>query len=149
MRQRIRGLLGIATVWGVVFAGLAAATYSGFLAAGVLPTFVGLKLIGPVAVRGFVVGAVASTVFATIFGRAERGRNVDTISVKRVGAWGFLGAAALPALIAIPSGFITVVPVATLATATLCFGALGGAISMGMVRLARRAPAHELSAGEP
>ena len=90
--------------------------------------------------RAFVGGAVAGTVFATLFARAERNRTLATLSSGRAALWGFIWAA-LPAAVTLGLGAARIIPVGVMGAACLGYGMIGGALSLAMVRIAKRAPA--------
>src|SRR5215207_3144496 len=97
MRQ-IRAVSGIAVTWGVAFSALATTTLLAGIAFDAIPSrFFGAPIIAAIVLRSFVGGALAGTIFATVFARAERNRTLATLSTGRVALWGFIGAAAIPA----------------------------------------------------
>ena len=139
--RRIRAVSGIAVTWGGAFSAIGATT----LAAGLLfrvlpPQLSGVAPLVAIITRGFVGGAVAGTVFATLFARAERNRTLATLSSPRVALWGFLGAA-LPAAITLGLGAARIIPIGVMGAACLAYGVIGGSLSLAMVRIAKRAPA--------
>jgi hypothetical protein len=140
--RRVRGLIGIAVVWGAAISVVGTAFIAGALAAGLIPTVPGVgparwvMIIANVAMRDFVAGGVAGALFATLLASAERRRTLDDLSLLRVSCWGFLAAAVPTALLPVISGVR--LPVPTIAAATIASGLLGVGLSVGMIRLARR-----------
>ena len=140
--RRLRGAVGVGVVWGVAFSTLATTLLLGGLAGGVIPSIVfGPREVVSVATRAFVVGGLAGMVFAAALASAERQRTVANLSIKRVALWGFLGAACVPAIFAVATGAMGLLPLGLLASGVAGFGAIGGALSIATVRIARRAPA--------
>ena len=140
MRQ-IRAVSGIAVTWGVAFSALGATAFLTALALHALPPqLVGVERFVNVIVRAFVGGAVAGSVFATVFARAERNRTLSTLSMRRVALWGFIGSG-VPAAIALALGAPRVLPIGVMGAACLAYGVIGASIASVMVRIARRAPA--------
>ena len=138
MRQRLRGLVGIATTWGVGLSAIGTTLLVGGIAAGVIPgAFFGPREIIAVAVRNFVMGATAGVLFAMLLARGERRQTVATLSLRRVAGWGFLG-------LAIPAAIVVVTAPVALSLATLTAG-IGAALSTATVKLARRTPSGLLS----
>jgi hypothetical protein len=140
--RRLRGALGVGVVWGVAFSTLATTLLLGGLAGGVIPSIVfGPRDVVSVAIRAFVVGGLAGMVFAAALASAERQRTLANLSIKRVALWGFLGAAGVPSILAVAMGAMGLLPLGVLASSVAAFGAIGGALSIATVRIARRAPA--------
>ena len=138
--RRIRAVSGIAITWGIAFSALGATALLGALAFNALPQGLGgVRLLVPIIVRGFIGGAVAGTLFASVFARAERNRTLATISARRVALWGFVGAA-VPAAITLGLGAARIVPIGVMGVACLAYGAIGASLGTLMVRIARRAP---------
>ncbi|HEX4684982.1 MAG TPA: hypothetical protein VH277_19840 [Gemmatimonadaceae bacterium] len=140
--SRIRGLLGIAFVWGVAISAVGTAFFVGGLATGLIARAPGF---GPgqwasiavnIAVKDFIGGALAGAVFATLLAGAEGRRTLDTLSLWRVGGWGFL-ASAIPTAVA---GALSAygMSAVTFAAGTIASGLVGACLGVGMVRLARR-----------
>jgi hypothetical protein len=142
MGRRLRGLLGIATTWGVALAALATTVLAGGIAIGVVPTSVfGLRQVIAVAIQNFIVGAFAGSVFSLLFAGAERKRSLATVSMPRVALWGFLGVAIPVALTTATASVLYRVPLSVAATGILVAGVMGSAMSTATIKLARRAPA--------
>ena len=140
--QRIRGLAGIAVVWGVAVSAIGTAFIVGGLAAGWISHIPGadwrqwVTLAATVAARNFVLGGASGAAFAMLLAGAERRRNVDSLSLSRVAGWGFLASAVPTATAAIVSGAI--IPPLTFAIGTLAAGFVGAGLGIAMVRVARR-----------
>src|SRR5689334_11239562 len=140
--RRLRGLLGIATTWGVAFSVMMTTLLIGRLALG-LPhgAHFGVRPIVVAAIEFFLMGGLSGTLFALFFARGERRQTLDTLSMSRVALWGFLGvgvpsaALTLGAILMYGRGFV----VAPLSIALA--GAMGSAMSVATIKLARRAPA--------
>src|ERR1044071_9656751 len=97
--RRLRGIIGIATTWGVALSALATTVLVGALAIGVVPSSIfGPREIVAVAIRTLLGGGFAGGLFAALFAGAERRRTLATVAQTRVALWGFLGGATLPAL---------------------------------------------------
>jgi len=140
--RRLRGLLGIATTWGVAFSVMMTTLLVGRLALG-LPhgAHFGVRTIIVAAIEFFLMGGLSGTLFSLFFARGERRQTLDTLSMSRVALWGFLGvgvpsaALTLGAILMYGRGFV----VAPLSIALA--GAMGSAMSVATIKLARRAPA--------
>jgi hypothetical protein len=140
--RRLRGAVGVGVVWGVAFSTLATALLLGGIVSGVIPSIVfGPRDVISVAIRAFVVGGLAGMVFAAALASAERQRTLANLSIKRAALWGFLGAACVPAILAVATGAMGLLPVGVIASGVAVFGVIGGALSIATVRIARRAPA--------
>ncbi len=140
--RRLRGLLGIATSWGVAFSGIMTTLLIGRWAVGLFPgaTF-GPRQIVIAAIEFFLMGGLAGTLFSLFFARGERRRTLETLSMPRVALWGFLA-------VGVPAAALTLGAAAFYSRALLVApltiglaGALGSAMSVATIKLARRAPA--------
>lgn len=143
MLRRLRGALGMAVAWGTLFATLSA-TFLGvvvgfdLIPAGILTPGLATAAI----VRAFVLGGIGGLVFALALSRGERQSSVSTLSVRRVAVWGFVAGAAAFSAIALGLGFTHIAQLARwLLPAVGLYGVLGTAASVGILRIARRAPA--------
>jgi hypothetical protein len=149
--RRLRGLVGMATTWGVCFSALSTTT---LLITRLVRTFppdlFGPRLVAMVAVRGFVVGAAAGALFALALTAVERRRTLSGLSPKRVALWGFLGTAALPVIFGALTApdVLRSLPVGVIASGSLLYGVVGSAIATTIVGVARRAPAQAIEAAE-
>ena len=146
LKRRLRGVLGIATTWGVAFAGLSL----GMVALGLAIHAIPMGLFGVtdyfvIGVRGFLAGGLAGTLFASLVARRERGTAFKAMSHERMALWGFLACAPIPAIAMAFSGMLGLAP-GIIVAATVAYGALGGAMGAATLRLARRAP--ELPSGD-
>jgi hypothetical protein len=144
--RRLRGLVGMATTWGVCFSTLSSLLFLVARLSGKLPVEVfGTRIVLAIAGRGFVVGALAGAVFSLVLAAAERRRTLSRLSYARVALWGFLGTAALPFIFsAFSSANILHLPISIVVAGTLTYGAIGGAIATTILRVARRAPAQAI-----
>lgn len=140
--RRLRGLLGIATTWGVAFSIVMTTLLVGRWAVGT-PHGVhfGARQLVIAAIELFLMGGLAGTLFSLFFARGERRQTLETLSMSRVALWGFLG-------VGLPTAALTVgatlaygrgLLVAPLSIALA--GAMGSAMSVATIKLARRAPA--------
>jgi hypothetical protein len=140
-KRQVRAVARIAITWGVAFSAIGATALATGLVFRVLPPQLsGVAPLLAILTRAFVGGAVAGTVFATLFARAERNRTLATLSSGRAALWGFLGAA-LPAAVTLGLGAARIIPVGVMGAACLAYGLIGGSLSLAMVRIAKRAPA--------
>lgn len=139
--RQLRAVSGIAITWGIGFSTIAATMLAVSLGFRLVPThFFGVGTVVAIIARTFVGGAVAGTVFATLFARAERNRTLATLSMRRVALWGFIGAS-LPAAVTLGLGAARILPVGVIGAACLGYGVIGGALGLAMVKIAKRAPA--------
>jgi len=140
--RRLRGALGLALTWGAAFSALAMTILLGGLAVGLVPSAIfGPREIVQVAIRAFLAGGLAGTLFASVLAGAERRRTLSGLSLKRVALWGFLGAAAIPGVFALAMGVTSVVSGGLLLSGTALYGAIGSVLSTATVRMAQRLPA--------
>ena len=125
--RRLRGVVGIALTWGVAWAAIGMALT--LIVTAVAPDQIdgdeGPSKVGMV--LGFA-GFLSGLGFAGLFMLGEKGRTVRDLSLGRAGLWGFLGGAAIPALMGadIGEGVIT--------------GTLGAVFAAGTLAWARRGP---------
>ena len=140
--RRLRGLLGIATTWGVAFSVIMTTLLVGRWALGLFPgAHFGVRQIIVAGIEFFLMGGLAGTLFSLFFARGERRQTLETLSMARVALWGFLGvgvpaaALTLGAIFMYGRGFV----IAPLSIALS--GAMGSAMSVATIKLARRAPA--------
>ena len=141
----------MATVWGVCFSALQTTILLVMRVTGRFPAdLFGPRIVGLAAIRGFLAGAAAGTLFALALTAAERRRTLSGLSRGRVALWGFLGAAVSPvALVALLNpDLLGRIPVGAMVTGTLLTGVVGMAISTTIVRVARRAPKQALDSAE-
>jgi hypothetical protein len=140
--RRIRGLLGIAVVWGAAISAVGTAFILTGFATGWISPIPGtgwtrwITVLAGVAARDFLGGTAAGAAFAMLLTGAERRRTIENLSLRRVGAWGFLAAALPTSIVAVVSGAI--IPPATLVAGTIATGVLGAGLGVAMVRVARR-----------
>jgi len=140
--RRLRGALGVALTWGAAFSTLAITILLGGLAVGLVPSAIfGPREIVEVAIRAFLAGGLAGTLFASVLAGAERRRTLSGLSLKRVALWGFLGAACIPGVFALAMGATSVVSGGLLLSGTALYGAIGSVLSTATVRMAQRLPA--------
>lgn len=140
--RRLRGLLGIATMWGITFSVIMTTLLIGRWALGPShgPGF-GVRQIIVGATEFFLMGGLAGTLFSLFFARGERRQTLETLSMSRVALWGFLGVgvptAALTVAASLMYGRALLVAPLSIAIA----GAMGSAMSVATIKLAQRAPA--------
>ena len=149
--RRLRGLVGMATTWGMCFSALSTLFFLGVRLAGSLPReMFGARIVIAIAARGFVVGALAGAVFSLVLAAAERRRTLSGLSSGRVALWGFLGTAAIPFIyVALSSPNAALhLPISIIVAGTLTYGAIGGAIATTILGVARRAPAQAIERTE-
>lgn len=154
--RRLRGALGVAVSWGVVWG-----TVGGVLEAlfGLPPAGAGVGIVLREFARGFaafaMIGGVGSAVFSLALGLEGRRRSFADMSMARFGLWGGLagltvGLVLYSPLVLAPNGLFTVAE-AILRT-SLAVGvttAIGALSATGSLRLARMADDRELlAAGE-
>ena len=114
----------MALTWGVGLAGLSTALLIGGVVLGIVPaSLYGIRELVALAIRGFAVGGGAGALFALVLARQERAHTFDALRRGRVGAWGFLSAAAAAALLSI--GMPGALPVTILLSAIILAGTLG------------------------
>jgi len=141
--RRLRGALGMAVTWGTLFATLSA-TFLGFVVAfGLIPTgIITPRLAIAAIIRAFVLGGISGLAFALALSRGERRSSVSTLSGRRVAAWGFVAGAGAFSAIAVGLGFTHIAQLARwFVPAVGLYGLIGTGASLGILRLARRAPA--------
>ena len=124
--RRLRGAVGIALTWGGAWAviGVALALGIGILRPGEIDPGEGpVKVAAVLGLAGFLSGLG----FAGLLAFGERRRTIRDLSLARVALWGFLGAAAIPALTGadIGEGWITGTLGAIFATASLAVARRG------------------------
>ena len=138
--HRFRGIVGMSAIWGVALSALATTSLALGLATGLVPPGIfGAREMIAVAIRGFAAGALGGGLFAWLVARRERSKALSNVSSHRMALWGFLAAGSVPAVVALAAGG-TVLPISILAASTAIAGAGGSALSVGILRLARRAP---------
>ena len=148
MGRRFRALLGIATTWGVAFSVFSTGIVAGGLALGVIPgSLFGPRQIITVAIQNFLSGAIAGGLFGLLFARAERSRTLETVSMRRVALWGFIGVAIPTALVAFTASALYQMPLTVVPAGILVSGLMGSMMSMATIKVARRAPALDDGAG--
>jgi hypothetical protein len=89
-----------------------------------------------VAARNFVLGGAVGAAFAMLLATAERRRTIDSLSMPRVGIWGFLASAVPTGIVGIAAG--AAIPLAVLAAGTIAAGITGAGLGIWLLRLARR-----------
>jgi hypothetical protein len=148
--RRLRGLVGMATTWGVCFSSLSTLSLLVARLAGRLPADVfRARIVMAVAARGFVAGAFAGAVFALVLAAAERRRTLSGLSSGRVALWGFLGTAAIAfGYAALPANAALHLPIGIIVTSALTYGAIGGTLAATILGVARRAPAQAIETVE-
>jgi hypothetical protein len=148
--RRLRGLLGTALIWAVLWfpIGLVAGLYRfaklpppDLLPAPPFSLAFFARYVASITVAWMVWGAICGAVFALLLSILERRRDVDSLSGRRTAIWGALGTMALPA--AILAVVLTEAPAFDLITPaflTLSVSALLGAgCAAATVALGKRA----------
>lgn len=138
MNRRFRGMLSLAGVWGTALAALSTSTLVIGLVSGLVPRdYFPPAMIGAVALRGLVIGALSGGLFAWFLSVRERDRAVATLSMKRAALWGFASAAVVPLLMAFsPAGAFVPMSIAVVAAGIAGVG--GGLFGAGLLRVAQR-----------
>jgi len=148
--RRLRGALGMAVTWGTLFATLSATILGFVVVFGLVPPGIFTpRLVIAAIVRAFALGGISGLVFALALSRGERRRSVSTLASGRVAAWGFVAGAGVFSAITFAFGLTHIVPFVRLLPAVGLYGLIGTGASLGILRIARRAPAlaDELPAG--
>jgi hypothetical protein len=146
LRRRLRGILGVAVLWSVTFAGISMMVLATVLfieAAPVGPSEIFNAMASAMTAWG-VIGAVAGTLFAVTVILAERSRTLAALSPRRLALWGFAAGALLPVAVSlayrVAHHVSSRVDGATLAV-SLISGMLGASIAALTVQLARKSSA--------
>ncbi len=136
--RRARAAISIGLLWGVTWAtcGVALAAWRVFFGR---PHFADpSRYLGRFMLTGGTVlgvcGLVAGAAFALVLSRAERHRDVATLSTRRVGVWGVL-AGVVAGFVIIP--FLGIPSAAMLAVGPGIIGAVGAMSAFATVRLAQ------------
>jgi hypothetical protein len=139
--RRVRAFLGVMTTWGVVFSAISLVSFTAMLLVTDIPRHIlGFHNLPAIVLRGFLAGALSGGLFAALLMGRERSNSVSTMSIRRVAAWGFLGAATLPFLTVAAVGGFAILPLVTVLTSSLVSGTIGSAIAASTIAIARRAP---------
>jgi hypothetical protein len=147
--RRLRGIAGTAVLWAVPWALILGSAAS--LAARIL----GVRL-GPAraftqgALTGFFWGMAAGALFASALMLAEQKRGFGQLTRLRGTLWGALAGVWFPAMIGLTFGVNSLPFLLASWPAYLATGTMGAISGLGMVALARRAPAplHSLDGGD-
>ncbi len=123
--KRVRGVLGTAFTWAIVWIGLGAGI-------GALAGF-NLSFLLRMALNSSVAGFIAGASFAVILSVAERNHSLEDLSLRRVALWGAVGGLLLSA---IPMAFG--VPVPYLLGPLVINVGIGAGMASGSVVMARR-----------
>ena len=143
---RIRGVIGMAATWAVGLSVLATSLLLGGLAVGVVPSDIfGPAQVVDLAGRTLLAGGLAGTLFAIGLARTGRSTAFSELTDRKVALWGLCGGLAIPAVV-VAFGAGALVPSAVLIAATVGYGALGAALGVGTLRIARRSPRYALEA---
>lgn len=137
MFRRLRGLLGLAVAWAIMWVplGLTLAVID-VLAHG---RSVSLRSLVNAVPMIAAVGAFCGFAFGLVFAAIERKRTFGSLSLPRFIAWGFVGAAIVPAAAVLSNPLSLSFTGA--GTALAAYGLLGGISSAMTLLIARRAPA--------
>jgi hypothetical protein len=145
--RRVRGALGVATLWGVTWGVAGSAFITWRLWTGFGSRRFPWHFLSRVAVQSFVAfavaGAIAGAAFSLLLAGTERRRTVDSLSVPRAAVWGALAGVAMTLGIVV----IGRPPLVAVGVLGSLFATLGAVSAATTVSLARRAPA--LEASEP
>ena len=141
--RRLRGILGIATTWGVAFSVVATTLVVSGVVTRLFPVSIfGPRQIAAVAVENFLMGGLAGTLFSLFFAGGERRQTIETLSMPRVALWGFLGVGVPAAALVLGATFLYGrIPLLVVPLSIAVAGAMGSAMSVATIKLARRAPA--------
>jgi hypothetical protein len=135
-------MLGIATTWGIAFSVIATTVLVGGLAIHLFPgSIFGPRQIIQVAIQNFLMGGLAGTLFSLFFARGERRQTLETLSMSRVAAWGFLGVGVPTAALVLGATILYHVPLLIAPLGIAVAGGMGSAMSVATIKLAQRAPA--------
>ncbi len=143
-RSRLRGILGTALTWAVVW-----------LPVGVVMALIALNARGdviclycppfwewfpPFLLSWTLWGAVSGAVFAIVLMIAERRRSLAELSFTRTALWGALGSLALPAALMARDGFVRGVLIegGLMFLPLVLIAGLGAACAAGTLRVARQ-----------
>jgi hypothetical protein len=146
--RRLRGVLGIGTLWGAV------GTAVGSVAGLVVSLSGGLPLLDTLVEFGMGAGGLGfglGSAFAVVLTTLEKRRTLDELTPGRAAGWGAVagGGAALVVGVTLVPALFPVLPLSQLVllliSGTVSYGALTAGLAAGSVALARRAPS-ELSA---
>ena len=141
--SRVRGVLGIAALWGGV-----GSVVGSML--GVLAGLTGVAPLGEAILSGAVgmgsLGAMLGTAFAGVLTLAEKRRTLADLTPGRAAAWGGIAGAAIPVVILLVSAGSIVGARLTLSEflgglliGAATYGGLGASLAAGSVALAKRA----------
>jgi hypothetical protein len=142
---RIRGVIGMAAIWAVGLSAFATSTVLGGRALGVIPpgSFSTSQIVD-VAGRALLAGGLAGALFAVGLARTGRSTPFSALTDRKAALWGLVGGVSVPAvLVALAVGTL---PATIWIAGTVGFGALGAALGVGTLRIARRTPRHTLEA---
>lgn len=141
---RIRGVIGMAATWAVGLSVLATSLLLGGLAVGVVPSDIfGPAQVVDLAGRSLLAGGLAGALFAIGLARTGRSTAFSELTDRKVALWGLCGGIAIPAVV-VAFGAGSLVPTAVLIAATVGYGAIGAALGVGTLRIARRSPRYAL-----
>lgn len=141
--RRLRGLVGIATTWAITFSVVGTALMIGRSAVGLLfpGVIFGPRQIIVAAIEYFLMGGLAGTLFSLFFASGERRQTLETLSMPRVALWGFLGVSVPMAALSLGAIFLYGRVLLGVPLTVAVAGAMGSAMSVATIKLARRAPA--------
>ena len=143
---RARGILGMAFMWATGLSIFATTLLIGGVLLGLVPSSLyGIRELVALAVRALAFGAGVGALFAVLLSWRERGKELSSLTGRRVGALGLVAGAALGAVVVLAAP--VVLPAAVVAAAITGWGLLGAGLSMGMLKVARRTAV--LSGGDP
>ena len=134
----------MAAAWAVGLSVLATSLLLGGLAIGVVPSDIfGPAQVVDLAGRSLLAGGLAGTLFAIGLARTGRSTAFSELTDRKVALWGLCGGIAIPAVV-VAFGAGSLVPTVVLIAATVGYGAIGAALGVGTLRMARRSPRYAL-----
>jgi hypothetical protein len=135
--RRYRGIIGLAAVWAVSLSALATSSLALGLATGLVPgSIFGARELVAVVIRGLLAGGVAGGLFGWLLSTREQRATLSTLSPGRVGRWGFVAGASVPALMVLAAGG-PVLPLGVLGAAIVGAGIGGSVLARGTLSVAR------------
>lgn len=148
--KRLKGALGIGSIWGTVFAGIGALLGALIPTSSFLSTAFGLSAVAGAG------GLLLGVGFAGLFSAVEGRRVLDDLSARRAALWGFLAGSALALVGSLVIGSLTGVvgvaegllglsipaalQLAAVGAGAVSYGAIAAGLASATVSLAKRTP---------